>query len=607
MIVGRARPHRQGPRPGGVPGAALALGLLLAGCGPGGDGAPPPHPGAAASGTAPTGAAGAEPAGPPPLRDVPPPETVELLPFRASTSWRLGEAYAAGFTWLAELAGHDVVGVTVRSTGYRGPAGGGAAPPEGRGRTPAERGAGGPPPPWTADEVAGARRAADHVIAGGFEREGNGLLRITLWRCPRGEPRGCDRFVETTPERDPYATLARLMERAFGAAGGRVPGECRSSWERGVTRDPYAFLWLGRAALPYLAGGDAETAVRRALLIDPRMAEARLLWARVLRSRGEEARQDPLDALARADLLRAGFTAARREMASIHLDRGEGARALAVLSGLAGLRPDDPVLLRERAELALSLGRPDEAARALDEAPEAIQGTVPVGRLRARIAQELERPAEAERWLARVAAAAPDDAEARLDLGSLARRRGAPGEAEGWYWEALAVGAGPDARVGLMQLMADQGRYPEALALNREIAAQRPGEARWARWEAWLLLASGESDRAAAAYTALSRASPGDPEARLGRCRALLAAKEARAVDACREAARSPGADARAWVALGEALHAQGRSGEAREAATKAVALDPDLPDGYRLLERSLPEGSAEAKLAAARARTRGE
>ncbi|MCK6528952.1 tetratricopeptide repeat protein [Myxococcota bacterium] len=294
-------------------------------------------------------------------------------------------------------------------------------------------------------------------------------------------------------------------------------------------------------------------------------------------------------------------------MASIHLDRGEGARALAVLSGLAGLRPDDPVLLRERAELALSLGRPDEAARALDEAPEAIQGTVPVGRLRARIAQELERPAEAERWLARVAAAAPDDAEARLDLGSLARRRGAPGEAEGWYWEALAVGAGPDARVGLMQLMADQGRYPEALALNREIAAQRPGEARWARWEAWLLLASGESDRAAAAYTALSRASPGDPEARLGRCRALLAAKEARAVDACREAARSPGADARAWVALGEALHAQGRSGEAREAATKAVALDPDLPDGYRLLERSLPEGSAEAKLAAARARTRGE
>ncbi len=455
-----------------------------------------------------------------------------------------------------------------------------------------------------------------------MERRGR-ILSLTIWKCPRGEPAACRFFRRETPETEPFPALALALEDAVLSMRALIPETSQGAWERGVTRDPYAFLWLGRAALPFLRGEDAEEPLRRALRIDPRMAEGWMMRGILASSKAETPiqerrknpsgpslpdpaatrRRDPADDLARADVLRPGFSAARRALATLHLQQGRTEQALMDLASLASLRTGDLQLALERADTHL-LGRDGASATAvLDSLPEALRNSVPVGRMRARVAEEGENVEEAEAWLERVVATDAQDGESLLKLAALTRRRGANSEAEAWYRQALAAGAETPARVGLMQLLGETSRWKEALSEARTLQAAHPSESRWWRWAAWLSLAADDAGEASRRYAALAGDHPKDGELRLGHCVSLIRTQDSMAHAVCSEATRIDARNPRAWLALGLALQTTGDLPGAASASRRALALDPDLKDAQALLADSLPPGDPEGRRARARSR----
>ena len=116
---------------------------------------------------------------------------------------------------------------------------------------------------------------------------------------------------------------------------------------------------------------------------------------------------------------------------------GEPDRAFAAATMALTLRPDDPVLLLDRAVASGSTGRYAEAVEDLDRAVEFDPYRAEAWALRGAAKRQLGRAEEAERDVARALSLAPDNADALLERGALRRTKGDVGGARA-DWERAA-------------------------------------------------------------------------------------------------------------------------------------------------------------------------
>jgi Flp pilus assembly protein TadD len=131
-------------------------------------------------------------------------------------------------------------------------------------------------------------------------------------------------------------------------------------------RNARAFNALGLIYYRMERGLLAETALRRALELDPKSAEVWNNLGLVALMRGRD--RDAFEAFDKAAALDASFTEARFNKAGVLLDCGDYARAFTELESAARARPNDPDLLVALGVAARGVGKPEEARRAYENA-----------------------------------------------------------------------------------------------------------------------------------------------------------------------------------------------------------------------------------------------
>jgi len=115
--------------------------------------------------------------------------------------------------------------------------------------------------------------------------------------------------------------------------------------------------------------------------------------------------------------------------------------AVADLERLRARRPDDPEVRFLTAHLRRLLGRPEEAARLLDDLLAAAPTQVNALVERGRVAMDLNRTDEAESFLRRALALAPEQREVNLALGDCLRLAGRSDDARPYQEKARAIEA----------------------------------------------------------------------------------------------------------------------------------------------------------------------
>lgn len=164
--------------------------------------------------------------------------------------------------------------------------------------------------------------------------------------------------------------LALLLVQALRDAGklGRALEEAEKLLA-GAGRSARAFNALGLIYYRMDKPALAETALRRALELDPKGGKAAEVWNNlglVLLARGRD--REAFDAFDKAVALDDRFVDARLNKAAVLLDCGDYARALGELEKAERARPHDPDVLVALGVAARGAGKPEEARRAYEGA-----------------------------------------------------------------------------------------------------------------------------------------------------------------------------------------------------------------------------------------------
>jgi len=315
--------------------------------------------------------------------------------------------------------------------------------------------------------------------------------------------------------------------------------------ERGAQLAPADGAVRLNLASSYAAAGrveDAERCCRELLAADPRMLEAQLLLANLLRRQ-------------------------RRP-----------AEALTLYEGLLKLEPRHAAAARHRAELLRELGRPAEALAAWDRAVELDPQSAHCRLRRGRLRQDRGELDAAIADFTDAASLEPDNATAAIALGAALQIAGRNEAALAAHRRARALA--PEAREpirNLALLLEQRGEREEALELRRKDAALAPGDAPAHAALGRLLTVMRDHAGACAAFERAVALEPANAPALADLAFALLALDrfdEARAV-----AERAIAADPKhgpGYGALGHAWQAQGRNDRAIDAWRSGIAAVPD-------------------------------
>ena len=241
-------------------------------------------------------------------------------------------------------------------------------------------------------------------------------IDIQRGRCPQALPR-LQEIVRADPHNFPALTLAGECLRDAGRESDALGLFVRASKENELSAVPVAnaagsLLKLGRRA-------EAEKEFRRALALDPTLAQAATHLARIERERGDPAAA--LATLGRA--LEAGAHAPEiyLERGTLHAEAGRLEQALGDFREAARRSPQDLVPLENAARAAYHLERPREAAQIYEAALRLADGRGDLWKTLGAIYHfELAQPADAERCFRR-ALALESDPQVRAELEALLR------------------------------------------------------------------------------------------------------------------------------------------------------------------------------------------
>ena len=288
-------------------------------------------------------------------------------------------------------------------------------------------------------------------------------------------------------------------------------------------------------------------------------------------------------ALRQAVCFAPGNARAYHELGLAEAASGDFARADAALATAERLAPGEPGILIGRAQVALSLGKPDAARAALRRLPAGSQAPPHIyAQLGKAYAQHKQRePALAA--LLRAKRAGQQDTETLLLLATIENSAGAYDDA---IQDALAVRDAqgvPGPRRGAAAAIAglackNKKKNAEAVPLLREAVGLAPNAS------AYLALAEiyeseGKGPDAIQVLERASTALPGATEIAVALGRNLSGAGDVqRAADVLTEATRKAPARAEAWRWLAEARNALGQTPTAVAALKETARLAPDYP-----------------------------
>ena len=389
------------------------------------------------------------------------------------------------------------------------------------------------------------------------------------------------------------------------------------------------------AAAWLLAENPEQRATAEAAVLAPRPAQGPLLQAlagRILVASGEvEGGRGRLEIAARANppLLRA-----LSDLGDAALAGGDPDGALGYYGAALTAHPTHPRSATGAAEARLALGRDLEVSRKELDAIDADAGSAPPTDVRlrfeiarARVLAALGEPGPAAARLARAAEGQGESARLAATLAELHLQAHAWDRAEAAAARAVSrEPRDPEHRVLLARARIGRGRLVEALSatdgvdgravrIQRAIARYRLGQwiaaraelektgrdgklaAEAAVWFALVEVASGKADRALPLVEKLVQAKPPPPLAHLALGRALEALGRRGDAEAAYETAseREPGSP-EGPAALGRLLLSAGRARDALPPLERAVKLDPsDLSTRRALGEARLAAGEASA------------
>jgi len=238
---------------------------------------------------------------------------------------------------------------------------------------------------------------------------------------------------------DPISAARESLYRAVEHFQNGRWMEARACFERALSLAPDDFdtlhLW---GVLEHRQNNleKAESLIRRAIDLDPAMAEAHYNLGRVLQDRGQA--EAMLEAYQRAIALDPALEFAHFNLGLAHLNRGETDLAVAAFRKARQLNPRD-------ADYAFNLGLALQRRGDSDEAMKAYQQAIGLnpGYAQAHnnlgiLLKETGRHADAMACYRRAIRAAPDYADAFFNLGNAAEEAGQMVEAQRAYRDAIA-------------------------------------------------------------------------------------------------------------------------------------------------------------------------
>lgn len=309
----------------------------------------------------------------------------------------------------------------------------------------------------------------------------------------------------------PAGDVSRLTARYLlaHASRGADPAEAARVLAAGVEEHPGyppSLIFMGELSEELGERGDAETAYREALDLDPGSALALFRLGSLQLADGDS--QQAISLLGRALALAPDAGAVRAALAQAWNRAGDRDRAREVLAAGDG-RParglpaiEDPIHFR-------MTERDISSPRLLE---------------RARAARSADRLGDAERLYRDLVRIRPRDADVLAEFGTVLDQRGRPGEAEPLYRDAVALDPGHGlARFGLGVLRAREGDLLAAEYEFRESLGARPDESQTHAALGDVLL---RQRRFEPALAALERAGQLDPEDGSSRVLAAVALAE---------------------------------------------------------------------------------
>lgn len=346
----------------------------------------------------------------------------------------------------------------------------------------------GPPAPATADSVAAFARdtGARWVLTGWVSRPSWQLqLGVSLWRVDKGDPVHVGEVVG----KGDFARYSDLAAAAVGGlcqkAGMPLGPDERVEVERRPSADFYAYTLFGRG-LAAMLGTDGEPInlekalknIQRAVLIDPKMAEA------------------------------------QRILAELYASQGKDAKAKGRLAYALTIRPDYYPALLSGALLARAAGKIDQARdlyeRALTVRPWDLEARYLFGRA----LWDTGEPDGAFRELSRVVQRRPRDIRARRVLVLIHASRGDNADLINELEAVAQLDPGDETtRMDLAAAYAAMGRIDKAIDAYQNIVARNPRQAQAMKFLGDLHKRQGRVDRAIKYYGDAIKADPDDPRA----------------------------------------------------------------------------------------------
>ncbi|MCX6627308.1 MAG: tetratricopeptide repeat protein [Candidatus Solibacter sp.] len=321
---------------------------------------------------------------------------------------------------------------------------------------------------------------------------------------------------------------------------------------------------------------------------------------------------DPAQALVhldRAVALKADFVGARSARGSLYYRQGKPETALTDLEFAARLQPDDPVTLDRLGQTYLALDRPADAGRVLRKAAAFAPSDSRIQLHLGRALADAGQTAESKTAMDRFRQLGPEK-NRRIPPGLVDYLGLTPEQQRADYRARVekAVADHPEdaaAEARYLQLLLDDGKSAEAVAVARRIAGLKPDAAVIAGAGRALL----EARQYAASRELLEQAAAESPTADVRLNLALAALHSGGPADGLRQLDRVPEAERGGdfYLARAQMMEAAGRSGDAGTAIEQALRAAPMRSDLYqqaavlltgngrtaealRLLDRAVPD-----------------
>jgi len=333
--------------------------------------------------------------------------------------------------------------------------------------------------------------------------------------------------------------------------------------------------------------------------------EAELRYKRATRLLDEGKVKAAVVELKQATAAREDWAPAHRKLGHAYLTLGRYDNARRALARAASLAPEDLEILLDLAEAEIHLDQLDRAQDHLQRYSQGVGKTPQVERLLGALAQRQGDPGAARTHLEAALAVNPDSPETRLELARLAVAGDDLEEAARQLGEAVK-GHPEDLQIqyGLAEVAIRQGDLGEANDILDRIGKIDDQQVLNRLLKVENLMRLGRDDDALAEATALASAYPALGRAHLLRGVLLLKANRLKdAVETLTRAVSADGRDGAARFYLGSALLAAGKGEQARAHLTRATELRPDYPVAQALLaEAHLAVGDTGAAQRVARA-----